>query len=212
MSGEIRLSYEGKGDDTIRVTAAPSMMHPEQCTFTASEPLFPDNSAHFMSREDGKGSPLVDSVFDVEGVSEMTVSHASVHVTLRAPDDWEALIPRIGVAIRDAIVSDDSAIASAVAEAQLPPEVIRDRVQKVLDTVINPAVAGHGGIVNLIDVSNNTVYLEFGGGCQGCGMINVTLKYGVERTIREEVPEVGEILDTTDHASGRNPYYAPTSK
>jgi Fe/S biogenesis protein NfuA len=56
------------------------------------------------------------------------------------------------------------------------------------------------------------VFLEFGGGCQGCGMINVTLKYGVERTIREEVPEVGEILDTTDHASGRNPYYAPSSK
>ena len=46
----------------------------------------------------------------------------------------------------------------------------------------------------------------------GCGMINVTLKYGVERAIREEVPEVGDILDTTDHASGRNPYYAPSSK
>jgi Fe-S cluster biogenesis protein NfuA len=57
-----------------------------------------------------------------------------------------------------------------------------------------------------------SVYLEFGGGCQGCGMVSVTLKYGVERTIRDEVPEVGDILDTTDHAAGRNPYYAPSSK
>jgi Fe/S biogenesis protein NfuA len=94
----------------------------------------------------------------------------------------------------------------------LPPEQLRERVQKVLDAVINPAVAQHGGVVDLIDIANNTVYLEFGGGCQGCGMINVTLKYGVERTIREEVPEVGEILDSTDHAAGRNPYYAPSSK
>ena len=64
----------------------------------------------------------------------------------------------------------------------------------------------------LVDVVNNTIFLEFGGGCQGCGMINVTLKYGVERAIREEVPEVGEILDTTDHAAGHNPYYEPSSK
>jgi Fe/S biogenesis protein NfuA len=85
-------------------------------------------------------------------------------------------------------------------------------VQQVLDTIINPAVAAHGGVVTLLDVANNAVFLEFGGGCQGCGMVSVTLKYGVERTIREEVPEVGEILDTTDHAAGRNPYFAPSSK
>jgi Fe/S biogenesis protein NfuA len=73
--------------------------------------------------------------------------------------------------------------------------------------MINPAIASHGGFVNLLDVTNNTVYLEFSGGCHGCGMANVTLKYGVERAIREQVPGVGEILDRTDHASGRNPYY-----
>lgn len=212
MSGEISLSYEGKGDETIRVTAAQSMMHPEQCTFTVSEPLYPDNSAHFPDKSAGKGSPLVDKVFDVGNVVDLTVSHATVRVTLAPDASWEDYIPKVGAAIRDAILVEGDAIVQAVTDSQLPPEQIRERVQKVLDTVINPAVAAHGGIVNLIDVANNTVFLEFGGGCQGCGMINVTLKYGVERTIREEVPEVGEILDTTDHASGRNPYYAPSSK
>jgi Fe-S cluster biogenesis protein NfuA len=213
MSGEINLSFDGKGDEPIRVTARPSMMHPEQCTFWVSEPLYPDNSAHFGDKDAGMGSPLVDALFAIDNIAEITVSHGTVHVTLAGgASNWEELVPRVGMAVRDVLIADGDPIAPAVTEAQLPSEQIKERVQKVLDTVINPAVAQHGGVVTLIDVNNNTVFLEFGGGCQGCGMINVTLKYGVERTIREEVPEVGEILDTTDHASGRNPYYAPSSK
>lgn len=212
MNGEISLSYDGKDGATIRVTATPSMMHPEQCTFKVSEPLYPENSAHFGDADESQGSPLVDRLFNLEHVGEVTVHHDTLRVNLRGQADWEDYIPKVGAAIRDVLNGDTPPIAAAVTDSQLPPEEIGRRVQNVLDTVINPAVAAHGGIVTLLDVTNNTVYLEFGGGCQGCGMINVTLKYGVERSIREEVPEVGEILDTTDHASGRNPYYAPSSK
>ena len=81
------------------------------------------------------------------------------------------------------------------------------RVQELIDSTINPAVAGHGGFVQLIDVKENKVYLQMGGGCQGCGAADVTLKSGIERLIKEELPEVAEVLDTTDHASGSNPYY-----
>jgi Fe/S biogenesis protein NfuA len=87
---------------------------------------------------------------------------------------------------------------------------IRDRVQELLDTAINPAVAGHGGFIELIDVQDTTVYIRMMGGCQGCGAADVTLKAGIERMIFEEVPEVTEVLDATDHASGSNPYYAPS--
>ena len=73
--------------------------------------------------------------------------------------------------------------------------------------MINPAVAGHGGFVELIDVQDNRVYLQMGGGCQGCGAADITLKSGIERLIKEELPEVAEVLDTTDHSSGSNPYY-----
>jgi Fe/S biogenesis protein NfuA len=89
-------------------------------------------------------------------------------------------------------------------------EDLTAKVQELLDSTINPAVAGHGGFVQLIDVKDNRVYLQMGGGCQGCGAADITLKSGIERLIKEEIPEIEEVLDTTDHASGENPYYAPS--
>jgi Fe/S biogenesis protein NfuA len=87
---------------------------------------------------------------------------------------------------------------------------LKTRVQELIDSMINPAVAGHGGFVELVDVQDNRVYLQMGGGCQGCGAADVTLKQGIERLIKEEIPEIEEVLDTTDHASGDNPYYQPS--
>jgi len=88
-------------------------------------------------------------------------------------------------------------------------EELKTKVQDLIDTMINPAVAGHGGFVELIDVQDNRVYLQMGGGCQGCGAADITLKAGIERLIRDELPEVVEVPDTTDHAAGANPYYTP---
>jgi Fe/S biogenesis protein NfuA len=82
-------------------------------------------------------------------------------------------------------------------------------VQKVLDDEINPAVASHGGNVTLLDVKGDVAYIRLGGGCQGCGMVDVTLKQGIEVRIRDAVPAIREIVDSTDHAGGRNPYYQP---
>ena len=81
-------------------------------------------------------------------------------------------------------------------------------VQELIDRNINPSIASHGGYVSLVDVKDDVVYLAFGGGCQGCGMIDVTLRQGVEVMIKEAVPEIKEVVDITDHASGTNPYYA----
>jgi len=86
-------------------------------------------------------------------------------------------------------------------------ENLKTRVQELIDSMINPAVAGHGGFVELVDVQDNRVYLQMGGGCQGCGAADVTLKQGIERLIKEEIPEVAEVLDATDHSAGTNPYY-----
>jgi Fe/S biogenesis protein NfuA len=83
-------------------------------------------------------------------------------------------------------------------------------VQRILDEEINPAVAQHGGFVTLLDVRDGTVFIQMGGGCQGCGMVDVTLKQGIEVRIREAVPAIREIVDSTDHAGGRNPYYRPS--
>ncbi len=85
-------------------------------------------------------------------------------------------------------------------------------VQEAIDQHVNPMVAQHGGQVLLIDVDDGRVRLEFGGGCKGCGMVDVTLKQGVETMLKEAVPAITEIVDATDHAAGDNPYYEPEAR
>lgn len=82
-------------------------------------------------------------------------------------------------------------------------------VQAVLDEEINPSVASHGGKIRLLDVVDHTAFIRLEGGCHGCGMADVTLKQGVEVAILEKVPTIQAVLDTTDHAEGKNPYYQP---
>jgi Fe/S biogenesis protein NfuA len=83
-----------------------------------------------------------------------------------------------------------------------------ERVRYVLDSEINPGLASHKGHVQLVAVeADGTVVLRFGGGCHGCGMVDVTLRDGIERTLRERVPEVTAIKDATDHSTGSTPYY-----
>ena len=84
---------------------------------------------------------------------------------------------------------------------------LAERVQMVIDEVINPGIASHGGFVELVDVSDDTLYLRMGGGCQGCAASAATLRQGIERMVREEVPEIVNIIDVTDHTAGDNPYY-----
>jgi Fe/S biogenesis protein NfuA len=80
-------------------------------------------------------------------------------------------------------------------------------VQEVLDRQINPGVGSHGGMVTLVDVKEGTAFMRFGGGCQGCAAVDVTLKRGVETAIRSAVPSIQAIVDVTDHQAGANPYY-----
>ena len=82
------------------------------------------------------------------------------------------------------------------------------RVQEILDDRVNPTLAAHGGVVSLVDIQATRVVLSFGGGCQGCGMADVTMKEGVSAQLKQQIPEITEVVDATDHASGDNPYYA----
>jgi Fe/S biogenesis protein NfuA len=84
---------------------------------------------------------------------------------------------------------------------------IATKVQQVIDDKVAPSLAGHGGWIELTKVEGDAAYIQFGGGCQGCGMSSVTLKDGIEAAILADVPEIKRVLDGTDHASGTNPYY-----
>lgn len=83
---------------------------------------------------------------------------------------------------------------------------VKEAVEKLLETYINPALASHGGFVHLVKMEGRNVYLELGGGCKGCAGARATMRYGVEAALREAVPEIGRVIDATDHGAGRNPY------
>ena len=89
---------------------------------------------------------------------------------------------------------------------------LAQRVIAVLERDVNPSIAAHGGHAELVAIEDATAYLRLGGGCVGCGMATVTLSQGIEVAITEAVPEINAIVDVTDHASGRNPYFEPAKK
>lgn len=86
---------------------------------------------------------------------------------------------------------------------------VKDQVNYILYSEINPALASHGGMVSLVEVAeeDTVAVLQFGGGCQGCGMIDVTLKQGVEKVLLERIPQLKNIKDATDHNDKSNAYY-----
>lgn len=102
-------------------------------------------------------------------------------------------------------------MASAVPVGDLTGP-LAEKVQTLLDANINPSIASHGGAAQLISVDEGTVYLQLSGGCQGCGMASVTLKQGIERILKDNLPEIVEVVDVTDHASGGDPYYQASKK
>ncbi len=104
------------------------------------------------------------------------------------------------------ITPDPDAVKAAMGESG-PDGELAERVTHVLSTEINPAIASHGGSINLVDVQGTEIFIEMAGGCQGCAMSRMTLRQGVERMVAQAVPEVTAIHDVTDHASGDNPYF-----
>ena len=193
---EIRIQAEPKDNNT--------------CRFNVDRPVYPDGSIYFGSKEQAAGSPLAEQIFAIAGVESVLVQDGVVTVSAPSGGNWMPIAKQVGAAIRSALSGDETPIAKDALVSLPDPDEIKKKVQGVLDGEINPAVAAHGGWVELIDVQRNEVFIRMGGGCQGCGMADVTLKQGVEKSIRQAVPEIGAIMDTTDHASGRNPYYAPS--
>jgi Fe/S biogenesis protein NfuA len=88
-----------------------------------------------------------------------------------------------------------------------PTGPLADRVREILDAQVNPSIAAHGGQINLVDVQKTEIYLEMTGGCQGCALSRMTLRQGVEKMLRQSVPEITAVHDVTDHAGGQNPYF-----
>jgi Fe/S biogenesis protein NfuA len=142
-----------------------------------------------------------DQAVDAGGFTVL-IRESDVPILEGATVDYVERVNESGFEVRPA----NGARRSPSRSGGIPTGPIADRVRSVLETQVNPAIAAHGGMISLVDVENTDVYVEMSGGCQGCALSRMTLKQGVERMLREAVPELTAVHDVTDHASGDNPY------
>lgn len=193
----------------IKIIGEPSETDPSTCKFTVDRAVHTGPAVRFASAESAQRSPLAKRIFELGSILSVHVSGKEVTIAKSDTTEWEKIGKQIGAAIRAFIYSGEPVLSEPAPDAEeaAGDNSLRGRVQKVIDELINPGVAMHGGYVNLVDVKGNDIYIFMGGGCQGCGMSKMTLKMGITESIKEEVPEVGEVFDVTDHTAGQTPYY-----
>ncbi len=143
---------------------------------------------------DGGGFVVV-----VDRTSAERLDGATVDFVNRVNGSGFEVIPADGTPADDAPAATSRPVA--------PSGGLADKVQLILDEQVNPGIASHGGRIELVDVQGTEIYMEMTGGCQGCSMSRMTLRQGVERMIRQHIPEVTVIHDVTDHSAGENPFY-----
>ena len=200
-------------ESMITIKAQPSLVDPDSCKFQVDRPVHPGGPFFFKNKQAAAGSPLIERVFQIEGVANVLVADDVVTVGKTPSASWPDIMKPIGAAIRIQLTSPVPAILDKRVARRNGPRSdaeIREDVQSLLEDEVNPSVQRHGGKISLVDVRGAVVYITMSGGCQGCGAASVTLKQGVEVMIREQIPEVVQIVDATDHASGKNPFYTPS--
>ena len=218
------------GSDYIRVTKAPEVawhiVKPAVLSaimehFVAGDPIVIEDEAYDSADEFGEDSEAAAEIRElIETRVRPTAQQSGGDIAFRAYENGVVLLQFEGGAF-----SLMDRIESMIQHYFPEVEAVRDyrdampkpglntpegaAIRKLLDDNINPSVAAHGGHIALVDVQDDTVYIRLEGGCQGCGMADVTLKQGIETEIKRAVPKIASVLDVTDHAGGTNPYYQP---
>lgn len=146
--------------------------------------------------------------------SQILERHGTLAVILRAEDveklDGASLaLSDEGLAMNNPNAPATPTMAAPKGDLTGP---LADQIQTVLEQQVNPAIASHGGGAELVSVDGTIAYLKLMGGCQGCGMAQVTLRQGIERILIEAIPDLSGVIDVTDHASGSDPYYQAAKK
>jgi len=181
---------EGEGIEELHLALRISGAGPNGYVYETAF-LRPEDVTPLDHIERHNGLPVAisaESVDDLRGaVLDLSTSGPSAGLVIRNPNT-----PSPGLGLGDDI------------ELTGTPE---EKVQQLLTEQINPAIASHGGIANLVGVDGSRAMLELGGGCQGCGLAAVTLQQGIETAILAAVPEITEVVDVTDHTLGANPYF-----
>jgi Fe-S cluster biogenesis protein NfuA len=176
--------------DVVRIRAQASR-DGRQCALHADHPVL-DGLSWWFERPDPETAPAM--------VGELLVRGAEL--------DWGAVSALAAPIVRKQLDGGSELLPAAVIADIPAEEEIRDQLQVILDTEVNPGVAAHSGHITLESVTGNTISIKMGGGCQGCSAADLTLRRGVHLAFRKAVPTLGAIYDATDHAAGQNPYFS----
>ena len=196
-------------NDKITISSQVDKRNPAICRFTVNRTLH-IGTASFDDSAQTEHSLLGQKLFEIEGITRVQMIGHLLVVSKAAEQDWQELINRVEAILEAFLVSGFALSQEQVEDRMmLMGRGTKEKIQYLLAHKINPGVAAHAGFVELIDVKDNNVYIRLGGGCQGCGAADFTLRQGIEAIIRKEVPEILQVLDVTDHAAGTNPYYRP---
>jgi Fe-S cluster biogenesis protein NfuA len=194
----------------IAIRAEVLLSDPDTCKFTVSQTVHPGGPFFFDGRARAAGSPLPERLFELAGVANVLVAENVVTVGKLRDAAWPPLKTAVGATIRAQLLTAVPAILeSALRPASWgrPDAEVRAVIQALLDGEVNQGIAGHGGSISLVDYRDGRLSIAMSGGCQGCASSQVTLRQGVEVMVRRIAPEVVEIVDATDHAAGKTPFY-----
>lgn len=180
------------------------------CRFTVEQNLA-DGEIRFSRSMAPHGHEMADAILGLPGIDEVVISGDTITVLKSDDRDWRELEEPIAYAIQLGVAHDAPA-AAPVRSMDLDEDELFDQIEEFFEREINPSVASHSGKVELIDIQDRTLIVRMMGGCQGCGMADVTLKQGIEGSVQKIWPMIEGIRDITDHAAGSNPYFKSDKK
>jgi Fe/S biogenesis protein NfuA len=169
----------------------------------ARTPLARSYAISLVEREDRQKTEIA---INVEGI-RVFLNLDTSNLLSGATVDWVEENGSTGFRISDPSAKPAAAPAPRAGGSGTPSDPLAERVQEVIDELINPRIAAHGGAVEMVDLEDNVLYLRMSGGCQGCAASAATLRMGIERMVKESIPEIQGVVDVTDHTAGVNPYY-----
>ena len=194
----------------ISIGAEISLADPDTCKFTVSRSLHPGGPFFFDNKDRAAGSPLGERLFALSGVVNVLIAGSVVTIGKEAAASWSSLKAAIGTAIRTQLLTGVPAILEMAACASTQgrsDSEIGEVVQQLLDKEVNRSIANHGGKISLVGLREGKLFITMSGGCQGCASSQVTLRQGFEVMVKRVAPEIVEIVDATDHAAGKQPFY-----
>jgi Fe-S cluster biogenesis protein NfuA len=197
-------------DPAIAIRAETLLADPDSCKFTVSRTVHPGGPFFFEGKERAAGSPLLERLFALPGVANVLVTENVVTVGKESSASWSALKSAVGTVVRTHLLTGVPAILETPLRANSGGRIdaeLRAVVQELLDGEVNRSIAGHGGQISIVDVRDGRLFITMSGGCQGCAASQLTLRQGFELMVRRVAPEIVDIVDTTDHAAGKQPFY-----